>query len=286
MGVFQDIISGGSNKKKRRAQQAQAEQQAAQALENERQRIAAQQDMERRLAEQQAREAAIVAEQQRVAREAAEKARADEEARQMLIKGNRANVDNAFQGFNDDFFKSTADKYVGAYLPSLEEDRARSLDQLKAALAGRGTLESTVGINSISDLEKKYGSERASIASRGSDFANSIREKVNTQKNSLYDAANSAADPQGFAARATGEATSLVNMGGVIPFGQTTAYGSQSQANGVAAPQNASVFQSFLAPLIGAAGSALNAAPKNNQDRLRNTAGVPITGTGTSSVRG
>lgn len=262
----------------------QAQQAELQRAENERQRVAAQADMERRLQEQQARESAIVAEQQRVAQSASDQARADEAQRQSLITGNRGTVDNAFAGFDDNFYKTAADKYSAANLPSLEDDRLKSLDKLKSALAGRGTLESTVGVNSIAELEKAAAKERAAVASRGSDFANSIREKVGSSKNALYDAAGSAADPQGFAARATGEATNLVNLGGVVPFGQATAYGSQPEANGVAQPQNSSVFGSILAPLVGAASSALN-APANRKGLGGSGASAPTTGAGTSTVR-
>jgi hypothetical protein len=239
--------------------------------------------MERRLQELIVREQPIVAQQQQVAQDASEQMRADEAKRQAMITGNRGAVDSAFAGFNDDFYKTAADKYTAAYLPQLEDDRTKSLDQLKAALAGRGTLESSVGINQIGELEKRAAQERAAIASRGSDFANSIREKVGSSKNSLYDAASSAADPQGFAARATGEATNLVNMGGIVPFGTPTAYGSQPEANGVAQPQNSSAFGAILAPLVGAANSALN-APKARGGGVAN-GNTPTTGAGTSYVR-
>lgn len=277
-------FGGGSGKAGRIAQIAAANAAEEQRAENERQRRAAQADMERRLQEQQAREAAIVAEQQRVAQAAAAQAQADEQARQAAITGRRGQVDQAFGGFNDDFFKTANDKYTSAFLPKLEEDRVRSLDQLRASLAGRGTLESTAGISAIADLEKRAAEERAVIASRGGDFANSIRERVGTSKNSLYDAATSASDPQGFAARATGEATNLVNLGGVVPFGQPTAFGSQGEANGVNAPRNDSVFASILAPLFGATQSALNAAPKRSTLQSAGQS-APTTGAGTSVVR-
>lgn len=261
----------------------QAMQQQQAAAEQEAQRVAAQADMERRLQEQQAREATILAQQQQAAQAASAQARADEAARQQMIASNRSAVDSAFGAFNDNFYGSAAQKYTDAYLPQLEDDRLKSLDQLKAALAGRGTLESSVGVNQMAELEKKAAQERATIASRGSDFANSIREKVGTARNNLYDAASSAADPQGFAARATGEATSLVNLGGIVPFGQTTAYGSQAEPNGVAQPQNSSAFGSILAPLLGATQSALNAPKARTSPSSAGPA--PTTGVGTSAVR-
>lgn len=277
-----DTLVGGSKKSQRNVEIWQAEQDRLAREENERQRVAAQADMERRLQEQIAREAAIVAEQQRTAQAATEQARADEARRQQMIQESRGAVDTAFAGFNDDYYNQASQRYADANLPALDDDYKKSLDKLKAALAGRGTLESTVGINQIAELDKRAAQERATISSKGMDFANSLRERVGSSKNTLYDAATSAADPQGFAARATGEATNLVNFGGVVPFGQPTAYGSQVEGSGVAAPTNSSVFGSILAPLVTTANAALN-APKNVKSVA--SAIAPTTGAGTSTVR-
>lgn len=274
---------GGSGTAQRNLQIAQERAAAEARAENERQRIAAQADQERRLQEQIAREAAVVAEQQRAAQAAIDQARADEARRQQIIQQSRGAVDSAFGGFNDDYYGQAAQRYVAANTPALDDDYSKSLSKLKAALAGRGTLESSVGISQIADLDKRAATERATIASKGMDFANSLRERVGQSKNALYDAATSAGDPAGFAARATGEATNLVNFGGVVPFGQPTAYGSQVEGSGVAAPTNGSVFGSILAPLVTTANAALNAAPKT--ESIKKAINNPITGPGTGSVK-
>lgn len=278
-----DTLVGGSKKSQRNVEIWQAQQAEEARAENERQRIAAQADMERRLNEQIAREASIVAEQQRVAQAATDQARADEARRQEIIKQSRGAVDTAYAGFNDQYYADAASRYTAANTPALDDDYTKSLSKLKAALAGRGTLESSVGISQIAELDKRAAQERAAIANKGLDFANSLRERVGSSKNTLYDAATSAGDPAGFAARATGEATNLVNFGGVVPFGQTTAYGSQVEGSGVAAPNNASVFGSILAPLVTTANAAMN-APKNVKSVASSIA--PTTGSGTSKVVG
>lgn len=277
-------LLGGSKKSQQNIAIWQAQKAEEAAAENERQRLAAQQQMADLLRQQQEREATILAEQQKAAQSASAEAKAAEAQRQKLITDNRGAIDSAFAGFNDDYYTQAADRYGAAYLPKLEEQRAQALDQLKSALAARGTLQSTAGINSINDLEKKAAEERAGVASRGLDFANSLRASVGTKKNALYDTAGTAADPAGFAARATGEATSLVNLGGVVPYDSVLAYGSQSQPSGVAAPQNSSVFASILAPLTGAATTALS-APRGAGRITVGAQSNPITGSGTSSVR-
>lgn len=278
-----DSLVGGKSKSAKNIAIFQAEQDRLAREENERQRVAAQADMERRYQEQQAREAAVVAEQQRAAQAAIDQARADEARRQQIIQQSRGAVDTAFGGFNDQYYSEAAQRYTAANTPNLDDDYNKSLDKLKAALAGRGTLESSVGINQIAELDKRAAQERATIASKGMDFANSLREKVGASRNTLYDAATSAGDPAGFAARATGEATNLVNLGGVVPAGQATAYGSQVEGSGVGAPANSSVFGSILAPLVSAASSAVN-APKTVKS-IGSSITAPTTGSGTSQVK-
>lgn len=275
-----DSLMGGSSKSQRNIAIVQAQQAEEARLENERQRVLAQADMERRYQEQITREASIVAEQQRAAQAAIDQARADEAKRQQIIKDSRGAVDTAFGGFNDQYYNEAASRYTAANTPALDDDYTKSMDKLKAALAGRGTLESSTGINQIAELDKRAATERATIASKGMDFANSLRERVGSSKNALYDAATSAGDPAGFAARATGEATNLVNFGGVVPAGQPTAYGSQVEGSGVGAPNNASVFGSILAPLVSATNSAIN-APKNVKS-IASAVATPMQGAGTS----
>lgn len=291
-----DSLMGGSSKSKRniaiweaqRDEMIRNEQKAEQArqfAENEAQRIAAQEQMDRRYQAQIDRENAILAEQKATAAAAATSSKNDEAARVAQIQQGRGAIESAFSGFNDNYFNQAASRYQDAYLPGLEQDRVKSADKLTAALAGRGTLESTVGINAFKDLESRAATERAAIAAKGSDFAEGLRARVNQSKGTLLESAASGGDPSQWAARATGDATNILNMGGVVPAGQANAYGSsyyspQGGTTTVAAPQNSSVFGAVLAPLVNAATSALN-APKTSKST---GIGAPIVGSGTAKV--
>lgn len=271
--------------------QQDKEEQARQYAENERQRLEAQALAEKRYQEQIEREKAIVKEQidaqEGIAARAIETARKAEEARQQQILQGRSSIDQAFSGFDDNYFNSAAQRYSAAYLPQLEEDRLKSVDKLKAALAGRGTLESTVGVNAFADVEKRAANERAAISSRGSDFAEALRAKVNASKGQMYDANATGADPSGWAARAAGEATNILNLGGIVPAGPAPAYGasyySPSGGTTFSLPQaqNSSVFGAVLSPLANAANAAFN-APKARTSVA--SAIAPTTGTGTARV--
>lgn len=295
-----DSLMGGKSKSQRNMQIWQAQQderirqeqkaeQERQYAENERQRIEAQAQMEARYQAQIEREKALVDRQinaqDGIAVRAIEAAKAAEASRQSQITQGRSAIDTAFAGFNDGYYDQARQKYTDAYLPQLEQDRLKSADKLKAALAGRGTLESTVGINAFSDLEQRAATERATIAARGSDFAESLRARVNQSKGSLYETAASGGDPSGWASRAIGEATSLLNFGDVVPAGPANAFGAsyyspQGGTTTVPGAQNSSVFGAVLAPLVSAATSAIN-APKSVKT-LANTA--PTTGAGTAKV--
>lgn len=293
-----DSLMGGSSKSQRnlaiwqaqRDEMVRNEQRAEQArqyAENEAQRVAAQAQMDARYQAQIERENKIIEEQRAAAAGAADAARAQEAARVAQIQQSRGAIEGAFSGFNDDYFSGAATKYAGAYLPRLEEDRIKSADKLKAALAGRGTLESSVGINAFADLDKRAADERAAIAARGSEFAESLRAKVNQAKGNLFESATAGGDPSQWASRATGEATNILNFGDIIPAGPANAYGStyyspQGGTTTVPGAQNSSVFGAVLAPLVTAGTAALN-APKTSKST---SMAAPITGSGTAKVVG
>lgn len=170
--------------------------------------VAQQQQQNFNLQQQQFQQQQAEAERQRQAMQA------DEDRRQQNIRGGTSAIEQAFAQFNDPWFKGAQDKYSAAYLPQIDEQAGNARNDLIARLFERGMLESSVGANALGDLEKKRLDERVRVGAEAADFASGLREKVNQQKNSLFDVARSAADPNAVASRATGDAAALAAMPG------------------------------------------------------------------------
>jgi hypothetical protein len=136
-----------------------------------------------------------------------DKQEADKQAR---IKAGQAKIDDIFQQFSPDFFNQYQNDYADAQTGDLNYQYGKAKDKLTAALAGRGTLESTVGASKLADLERQNTETLGNIGNDAVNAANDFRGKVENQKSDLYALNQSTADPDSIAARATGEATALV----------------------------------------------------------------------------
>lgn len=169
---------------------------------------------------------------QQAAQAQAEQAAA-EAARQSRIREGQANIDTAFGQFDDNYFGNFQKSFTDFYNPQIADQYARAKDKLIAALAGRGTLESTVGAAKFGDLEKTKLDSEADIGNRAVDETNNLRKQVEGTKSNLYEINRGAADPAGINARAIGEATSIVAPRTQSPLGDvfSTVLGSFARTN-------------------------------------------------------
>jgi hypothetical protein len=179
---------------------------------------------------------------QQVAQQQAEAAAQQEALRRQNIQSGQQSIDQAFGQFNDDYFGNITNAFKQAQMPGLQQQFDQARDQLTAALAGRGTLESTAGANQMAQLQQRFGEQQAGIGTQALEFANGIRGQVNDTRNNLLSMVMSGGDPSGIAARATGDATSLARTAATIP---TAPLGS--------------VLGAALQPILQGAGAAMNA---------------------------
>jgi hypothetical protein len=133
-----------------------------------------------------------------------------EAEKQARIKQGQASIDDIFAQFSPDFFNQYQNDYADAQRGDLDYQYGKAKDKLTATLAGRGTLESTVGASKLADLERQNTQTLGEIGNTSVNAANDFRNKVEGQKSDLYTLNQSTADPDTIAARATGEATALV----------------------------------------------------------------------------
>ncbi len=191
----------------------------------------------------------LAAQQQQMTRDA-------EDQRQAAIAKGKSSIDDSFKQFDDPYFANYAQAYKDAQNAPLADQYGIAKDKLIAALAGRDTLESTGGINAMSQLNKTNEDAQGSIGAAATDAANGLRTTVNNAKTGLYAENAAAADP--LAAATTSQATA------------GTIVAPQSQ------PTMSNVFAGALAPFA-------TAQKVNSQSLYPNSGGngtAPISGNG------
>ena len=146
-----------------------------------------------------------------------------EEDRQQRIREGQGKIDSAFAQFNPDYFSNYQTAFKNNYAPEIGRQYDVAKDKLIATLAGRGTLESTVGAAKFGDLENTRAGALADVGNRAVDASNELKSKVESAKTNLYNLNAGVADPSQAAAAASGAATSLVAPAALSPIGQVFA---------------------------------------------------------------
>lgn len=193
---------------------------------------------------------------QELATQQQQQTQAAEDARTAAVGQGKSSIDSAFSQFDQPYYDNYAKSYTDAQNAPLADQYGIAKDKLTAALAGRDTLESTGGINAMSQLDKTNEDAQASIGAGATDAANGLRTTVNNAKTGLYAENAAAADP--LAAATTSQATA----------GTIVAPASQ--------PTMSNVFAGALAPFA-------TAQKVNSQSLYPNAAGsgnAPLSGNG------
>ncbi len=146
-----------------------------------------------------------------------------EAERQADIKSGQKSINANFKQFDDAYYDGYKQDYVDYYNPQLDKQFGDARGKLIAALAGRGTLESTVGVDSFGDLQEEKDLASTTIANDAANAANELRGNVEDAKSNLYSLNESSADPQAANTLAAGQATALVAPPAYDPLGQVFA---------------------------------------------------------------
>lgn len=165
-------------------------------------------------------------------------AREQEDARQARITQGKSNIDSTFGNFNDDFFGGITKNYNDYYLPQVDEQYNKALEQIKYGLARQGNTESSAAGTKLGDAEKLYLDTRTDIGNKAVKAANDARTNVEQQRSSLYDLNTSAADPSLVASRASAAATGLQAPPALSPIGEVFASLLNQGSNAVSLAQN------------------------------------------------
>lgn len=144
------------------------------------------------------------------ARQQAADLQAREDKRQADIKAGKASIDDAFKGFDDSYYGKFKQTYLDNANPQIDTQYGLAKDKLIAALAGKGTLDSTIGANKFGLLQKTKSDAEGAVANAAEDAVTGMKQSIANTKGNLYNLNLSAADPQSMAAQAQASAGSIV----------------------------------------------------------------------------
>lgn len=129
--------------------------------------------------------------------------------RQTNTKKSRSAIDTAFGGFDDNYFSGIAQSVLDYYLPQLDSEFADTNEQLTYKLGRQGILRSKAAVDKRAKLQGDYGVQRSGITNKAADAAREARANVASVKNTLYNYADTAADPADVNLRLSSETARL-----------------------------------------------------------------------------
>jgi hypothetical protein len=132
-------------------------------------------------------------------------------AHDAAVAQGKNSIDAAFSQYDPAYYEKYKQSYLDAYNPQLQDQYGIARDKLIATLAGKDTLESTVGANALSQLDKTRDNAQIGIANAATDAANGLKSNVDTAKTNLYSMNASAADPTAAASQAQAQAGAIVS---------------------------------------------------------------------------
>ena len=136
---------------------------------------------------------------------------ADEAARQERIRAGTASINSAFGQFNDKYYNTVRDDYMGWANPKLEDQQGAAQTDLRHFLAGRGLWNSSVAVNKQSQYDKMLTDANAQIRDQALGYASQRRENVAGAKSSLLGMLNATAGNENAAIQASANSSAEAN---------------------------------------------------------------------------
>lgn len=170
--------------------------------------------------------------------------RQQEEERQGRITQGQTAIDDAFGGFNDDFYSGYQNDYLGYYTPQLSDQYDDARKRLTLQLARSGNLTASTGANQMADLKKFYETQNTGITNRALDAKSTLQSNIDARKSQLYADNRAAADPGNAASAAAAAATSLQPTPPSSPLANTFADFFTNLGNATAVYNNSRPYES------------------------------------------
>lgn len=166
----------------------------------------------------------------------AQQARADEQARQERIRQGTDRVNTIFgNNFNDDFFTGRREAFMGYATPQLEDQYAKTNNDLTFSLARSGMLDSSVRGQKFGELQRLYDTNKQQLADQALQEETSARTAVEDARANLITTLNATGDAEGAANSALTRASALSRPNAFSPL--SNLFGNFTNTLGIQAAQ-------------------------------------------------
>lgn len=118
-----------------------------------------------------------------------------EAQRQSRINSGMASIDNAFKGFDNNFFNQRAQDYTSFALPQAQKQYDTTRKSLAYSLARNGLSNSSAAVNENQALNDTRNQKIGDIANEGQNQANALRGQVASQRTNVTNQLLSSSDP-------------------------------------------------------------------------------------------
>lgn len=146
--------------------------------------------------------------------------KAEEEARQGRIEEGKTAIDQAFSGYDDQFYQDRASDYMDFASPQIEDQYQEAMKSLVRALSRSGLSQSSVAADRRAALEKRLALAQSDAARQGQDYANQVRQSLSNVKNNLMTQNQSLADPTLIANMAANQSSAASQIPAYSPISQ------------------------------------------------------------------
>lgn len=139
----------------------------------------------------------------------AQLAQQQEAQRQARIAQGQTAIDQAFGGFDDNFYNKYQTDYTGYYTPQLDDQYTDATKKLTLQLAQTGNLTGSTGATQLSKLKQHYDTQKLAMTNQALDAVNQLRGSIDQRKSQIYADNRASADPGNAASAAASAVQAL-----------------------------------------------------------------------------
>lgn len=166
---------------------------------------------------------------------------AQNQAQQQLTNQSVQQINNAFSGFNPQFYQNAQNAYTNWALPQLGQQQRDTQKQMGFSLANSGLTNSGAANTERNALSAQTAQAQQSIANNAVQTSNTLKQQIGQEQANLIGQAQSATSPSTIGQQATAAASGFTAPSSFAPLGQLfNQFGSMYLAG-----QNANTYNNF-----------------------------------------